>query len=132
MCPPHLATDAPATVQATPAQLRALYAGFTALGYRGLAGRSARLAAASAILGLDEELTSFGQLRAGQAGLLQAALRRGEIAPAGEGQIRPADRGNAGVTNSPPQTGSEAAAWIGLLLYLLVRSRRIEIAPVDR
>lgn len=136
--------DAATATPATAAQLRALHAGFGALGYRGLAGRPARLAAASAVLGLDEKLTSFSELSAGQAGLLQAALRRGEIAPAREHQVRPVSRESSGTANQVSHAASDgdllaitdkaanAAAWLGLALYLVVRSRRIEMATVGR
>jgi hypothetical protein len=60
-------------VPLTPAQLRALQCRFRYLGYT----RPERLAAATAVLGCDQPLRSFNDLRFGQAGYLMGWLRRG-------------------------------------------------------
>jgi hypothetical protein len=58
----------------TPAQMRALQAGFTRLGYR-RGDRRDRLAVAAMVLGHDQPLRSFSELQFGQAGYLLAWLR---------------------------------------------------------
>jgi hypothetical protein len=77
----------------TPAQLRALHAGFYRAGYTRRADRPARLAAAGQVLGLGEPLGSFTELRSGQAGCLLGWLRRLETSgpePAPEADHVPA------------------------------------------
>ena len=78
----------------TPAQMRALQCRFRYLGYT----RPERLAAATAVLGCDQPLRSFGDLRFGQAGYLMGWLRRGGDwdGTAGDGDPEaPLDTGSA-------------------------------------
>jgi hypothetical protein len=80
----------------TPAQLRALHAGFYRAGYTRRADRLARLAAAGQVLGLDGPVGSFTELRFGQAGYLLGWLRRLEAS--GPEPVPEADR----VPAAPP------------------------------
>jgi hypothetical protein len=85
----------------TPAQMRALHAGFNRAGYTRRSDRLARLAAAGEVLGLDEPPGSFTELRFGQAGYLLGWLR--QLEASGPEPVPEADRGPAA-----PRSGNAA------------------------
>lgn len=77
-----LAQAHPQSAEPTRRQLGMLLAGFAELGYT-KADRAARLSCASDALGLDENLTSFSELTAGQCGYLLGLLRTSQVPDAG-------------------------------------------------
>lgn len=129
----------------TPAQLRALHAGFYRLGYTKRSHRPERLAAAAAALGLEQPLSSFNELEPGQAGYLIRVLRRSEAViatqaggelpgskpPSRQEPVRALVASTPGNATLPPRSRSfVAVAWCSLALAVIVSNSAADPAGV--